>query len=122
MAGELLREKRTKRAANKEAGTVEIPAELKAALGAFKVQAKPCRTCIYGKDTLLNIEGLEDRVRDPHLGFKSFRICHHSDDACCRGFWNRHKDEFAAGQIAQRLGLVEYVNDDNWNLSEDADA
>ena len=26
--------------------------------------------------------------------------------ACCRGFWNRHKDEFAVGQVAQRLGLV----------------
>jgi hypothetical protein len=34
---------------------------------------------------------------------------------------NRHKDEFAADQIAQRLGLVEYVTDDRWTAGEDVD-
>jgi len=35
-----------------------------------------------------------------------------SDDACCRGFWNAHKDEFQLGQVAQRLGLVRFVKED----------
>jgi hypothetical protein len=78
----------------------------------FKVQAKACATCIYRKDSSLDIERLEDQVRDPHMGFKGHRVCHHSKDACCRGFWNRHKDEFALGQIAQRLNFVEFVNED----------
>src|SRR5271156_5370300 len=103
-------------------GRVKIPAELKASLGRLKVQANLCRTCIYGKDSPLDLEALEEQVRDEYIGFKGYRVCHHSDDACCRGFWNRHKDEFAAGQIAQRLGLVGYVSDDNWPESEDADA
>jgi hypothetical protein len=30
----------------------------------------------------------------------------------CAGFWAKHQDEFAAGQIAQRFGLVEEVDDD----------
>jgi hypothetical protein len=55
---------------------------------------------------------LEDAVRDPHMGFRGHRICHHSKDACCRGFWNAHKDEFQMGQIAQRLNMVEFVNVD----------
>lgn len=78
----------------------------------FKVQARACITCIYKKSSPLDLGILEDAVRDPHMGFKGHRICHHSDDVCCRGFWNRHKDKFAAGQIAQRLNMVEFVSVD----------
>jgi hypothetical protein len=74
---------------------VNVPAALQAALGRLKVQKEPCSTCVYRKDSRLDPDALDDRVRDPHVGFKGYRICHHSDDACCRGFWNRHKDEFA---------------------------
>lgn len=78
----------------------------------IKVQRKSCATCIYRKDSRLDITKLENDVRDEYMGFKGYRVCHHSKDACCRGFWNRHKWEFAAGQIAQRLGLVEFVSED----------
>ena len=77
----------------------------------FKVMAEPCATCIYRKDSPLDLKKLEDDVRDPYVGFKGHRICHHRDDACCRGFWNAHKDEFPAGQIAQRLNVVEFVTE-----------
>ena len=78
----------------------------------FKVQRRMCRTCIYHKGSPLDLAELERQVRDPHMGFKGFRICHHSKDACCRGFWDMHKDEFAVGQVAQRLGLVCFVDID----------
>ena len=78
----------------------------------LKVQKKACSTCIYRKDSPLDLEKLEDDVRDQYIGFKGHRICHHSDDVCCRGFWNRHKNEFPLGQIAQRLGMVEFVEVD----------
>lgn len=78
----------------------------------FKVQRKLCATCIYRPDSTLDLAKLENDVRDQYVGFKGHRICHHSDDVCCRGFWNAHKDEFTAGQIAQRLGLVEFVDVD----------
>lgn len=78
----------------------------------FKVQKKMCATCIYRPDSTLNLERLEDEVRDKHMGFSGHRICHHSDDVCCRGFWERHKDEFQMGQVAQRLDLVELVDVD----------
>lgn len=80
----------------------------------IKVQKKACSTCIYRKDSPLDLERLEDDVRDEYMEgyFKGHRVCHHSDDVCCRGFWNRHKDKFTLGQIAQRLGAVCFVDVD----------
>lgn len=78
----------------------------------FKVQKKMCKTCIYRPETPLDLEALENEVRDNYGGFKGHRICHHSDDVCCRGFWEKHKDEFQMGQIAQRLDAVEFVEID----------
>ena len=79
----------------------------------FRVQSKACATCIYRKDSPLNIKALEAQVADGYGGFRGHRICHHSKDVCCRGFWNRHKDKFQLGRIAQRLGMVRFVKVDN---------
>ena len=79
--------------------------------GSFKVRKTRCPTCIYRKASPINIERLENEVKD-RFGFRGYRICHHTEDACCRGFWNRHKDEFQVGQIAQRLGFVEETDED----------
>lgn len=76
----------------------------------FKVQRRMCVTCIYRPDSCLNLEHLENQVRDPYVGFRAHRICHHSNDVCCRGFWEAHKDEFQMGQLAQRLNFVEFVD------------
>ena len=76
--------------------------------------AKACDTCIYRHDSPLDLERLEDDVRDKHMGFQGYRECHHAprgSGVCCRGFWNAHKDEFTLGQIAQRLGVVEYIDE-----------
>lgn len=76
------------------------------------MQKRMCVTCIYRPDSPLDLVKLENDVRDKYIGFKGHRICHHSKDACCRGFWERHKDDFPMGQIAQRLQIVEFVEDD----------
>jgi hypothetical protein len=68
----------------------------------FPVMRRLCATCIYRKTW----------CGTRWIGFKGYRVCHsqkRGGKACCRGFWNRHKWAFAAGQIAQRLGLVEFV-------------
>lgn len=80
----------------------------------FQVQAKMCATCIYRKSWQLDLKRLEAQVADPKMRgfFRGHRICHHSKNVCCRGFWNRHKDKFALGQIAQRLGMVQFVSVD----------
>ena len=76
----------------------------------LQVMRQACATCIYRKDSPLDLSKLEDQVRDNYGGFDGYRICHHHDEAVCRGFWNRHKDQFQLGQIAQRLGLVTEVD------------
>lgn len=80
----------------------------------LKVQQKQYSTCIYHKDSPLNIKHLEAQIKDPRMKdrFDGHRICHHSKTAICNGFWTRHKDHFQLGQIAQRLKCVEFVNDD----------
>ena len=71
----------------------------------FEVMAKACETCIYSTDSPFDLDELEGQSLDND----SFRICHHHDTACCRGFWNAHKHDFNMGRIAQRLNAVEYV-------------
>ena len=85
----------------------------------FLVQRQMCATCIYRPESTLDLAALEAAVADPKCRgfFSSFRVCHHSEDACCAGFWTRHKDAFTGGQLAQRLGLVVFVDEDT--LMED---
>jgi hypothetical protein len=82
----------------------------------FEVQRKRCATCIYIPGMFWDLERLEDEVRDPYMGFLGYRECHHAPSGtgvCCRGFWDMHKDEFPAGQIAQRLDMVTFVDVDD---------
>lgn len=90
-----------------------MPDRRSAAVG-FRVQRRQCETCIYKPDSPLDVAALEAAIADPRDAefFASFRVCHHSDDACCRGFWDRHKNDFTLGQVAQRLGFVTFVDDD----------
>jgi len=75
----------------------------------FEVQKHPCKTCVYRKDTRLDINGLEDKVKDDNGDVQTFRVCHHSNKACCKGFWDRNKNKFNMGRLAQRLNAVTYV-------------
>ena len=68
----------------------------------FQVQKAACSTCIYRKDSPLDLEKLEGEIADAYGGFNGYRERHHAapgSGVCCRGFWNRHKDRFAAGQV-----------------------
>lgn len=83
----------------------------------FKVQRKMCATCIYRPDSTLDLQRLEAACADPRMPghFAKFRECHHAkprSGVCCRGFWEAHKDHFDAGQLAQRLDCVEFVDVD----------
>lgn len=85
----------------------------------MKVQRRQCDTCIYRRDSALDIRELERQIADPRMAghFKGSRLCHHGPSTrraavVCAGFWARHKDHYDAGQIAQRLHLVEFVDVD----------
>lgn len=89
----------------------------------LEVQERQCSTCIYRQDSLLDLKALLEQIRDPLMRgfFVGYRICHHSETAVCRGFWNAHKDHFTAGQLAQRLGLVKFVQEDTLGSAHRAD-
>ncbi len=86
----------------------------------LKVQKKMCSSCIYLPSSSLDLKKLEADVADKHMPgyFRGHRICHHSNDVCCRGFWNRHKDKFTLGQIAQRMGWVRFVTVDTLKVKK----
>jgi len=79
----------------------------------IKVQKYQCSSCIYRKDSPLDIRELEKAIADPKMkgSFIGYRACHHAgrEKICCRGFWNRHKNDFTLGQVAQRLKAVIFV-------------
>lgn len=75
----------------------------------LQVQSRACSTCVYRRALPINARLLEAAVADGYGGMNGYRVCHQSSVACCRGFWNRWKNKFALGQIAQRLGLVVMV-------------
>jgi len=82
-------------------------------MNGFEVMSHQCQSCIYRKDSPLDLEALENQVRSQYGDFSGYRICHSQADdgkkASCRGFWDRHKDAFQVGQIAQRLNAVIFV-------------
>ena len=80
----------------------------------MRVASDQCPTCIYRPNSPLDLKQLEAEIADPNMEgfFQSHRVCHSFQDdsgTCCRGFWNKHRDHFTAGQVAQRLGLVKMV-------------
>jgi hypothetical protein len=83
----------------------------------LRVQRRQCSTCIFRPDGPWRqgqLDALLAEIADPntHGHFTGHRVCHHSRDAVCAGFWARYKDHFQAGQLAQRLNLVRRVDDD----------
>ena len=78
----------------------------------FRVQRSMCATCIFRPGSPLDLNRLLSEITDRNNFFNGHRVCHHSRDACCAGFWARHKDDFPMGQIAQRLKMVVMVDDD----------
>lgn len=90
----------------------------------LRVQAKCCATCIFRKDSSLNLQKLLNDVREPGRGgemgyFRGYRVCHYSADAVCAGFWACFKDKFQLGQLAQRWNLVKYVDDEVNPMGDD---
>lgn len=79
--------------------------------GGFAVRATQCSTCIYRPDSPLDLKKLEAAIADPRQSghFAGYRICHTpkaDSGLVCRGFWDRHRDHFNLGQVAQRLNYV----------------
>jgi len=78
----------------------------------MRVQSRQCSTCIYRKDSPLDLAALESAVRDRHGHYTGYRICHHSKDAVCAGFHARHGANCTPIQIATRLGMLTKIKEE----------
>ena len=83
--------------------------------GGLKVRKTMCQTCIYRDNSPLDREKLEAQCRDQFGFLVKYRICHHhnKDETCCRGFWERHAEACTPTQIAMRLGVVVFTNEND---------
>jgi len=81
--------------------------------GRVHVLAERCATCVFRPGNLMQLQ--PGRVRDmvdQAVADQSVIVCHATLDtdanACCRGFWDAHRDRVQALQVAERLGVVAY--------------
>ena len=89
----------------------------------IKITFAPCGHEVYGVPTPGNtakntVIALQRLIGSAPGFFESYRVCHHSDGVCCRGFWEAHKDAFTLGQLAQRWDLVEFIEVDTMKEGE----
>ena len=81
------------------------------------VQKTQCETCIYRPETVYDTDELENLIRDPRdpTHFSTPRACHAvtGRTVVCRGFWDRHAEDFDLGQLAVRLDAVYTIDETN---------
>lgn len=80
----------------------------------LRVQDQPCATCIYGPASGADLARLDAAIADPdrtgrYTRYQPCVLAPRREPVCCRGFWDRHKDDFDGGELAQHLGIVRFV-------------
>jgi hypothetical protein len=83
----------------------------------FKVCAERCYQCLFSKDRIVSEKRMREVLSDCAKRDSHF-ICHKTDDACCKGFYDTRTTNLM--RIAQRLGAVEFVNIDQGEAHEHA--
>lgn len=91
------------------------PSAIDPATGCMRVLSRLCDTCItYPDDRMLLGERRQEFIDEARVR-GTYVVCHDTGTysphpgAVCRGFFNRHWRETAALRLAQRLGLVVFV-------------
>ena len=78
----------------------------------MKVRKTACDQCLFSKNRIVWAVRKNNILRSC-LKEDSYFICHKAtieeQDICCRGYWDRFKDQFNLGRIVQRLGGPEFT-------------
>lgn len=82
----------------------------------MKVQKEKCNQCLFTKNMVVKNNARRTEIIKGALAKDTFFVCHKSSiakdghgDVCCRGFWDKFKNDFNLGRIAQRLNFVNEV-------------
>jgi hypothetical protein len=85
----------------------------------FKVSSKVCDECLYSKHKIVD-EAAKKAILEECRRKGSYFVCHKftisGEAAVCRGFFNKEPNQTC--QVAERLGLVIYVDPPDINLRE----
>lgn len=83
-------------------------------LAPLQVVQERCNQCLFSPDKIVSDERRKE-ILDSCMkrGAETFFICHKTKRACCRGFYDSgYGQRVAVIQVADRLGLVEFVTED----------
>ncbi len=88
--------------------------------GKVHVGVRKCSTCIFRPGNLMHLqEGRTDGMAADAVAAGSVIVCHKTlyqekdEHAVCRGFFDVHKNDVQALQLAERLGILEEVELDS---------
>lgn len=80
----------------------------------MNIQKAKCDQCLFTKNMVVKNNTRRTEIIKSALNNDTYFICHKSSiasngDVCCRGFWDKFKNDFNLGRIAQRLNFVNEV-------------
>lgn len=81
----------------------------------MNVQKHPCSQCLFTDKRIVPRTRAVSIVNDC-LKRDTYFVCHKTqiekcnEDVVCHTFWNRYKNNFNLGRIAQRLRVVKFVS------------
>lgn len=75
----------------------------------FKVVATQCDQCLFSPNRIVSAARAKEILKDCAKKDTHF-ICHKTENACCRGFYNADPGASNLMRIAGRLVAVEFVD------------
>lgn len=87
----------------------------------FRICAERCDECLFSKDKIVSERRKKEVIREACQG-QGYFICHKTDDACCRGFFDSYGYSIQIYRIASRLGFVIWLDAAGDETGEPADA
>jgi hypothetical protein len=79
----------------------------------LKIQRKQCNQCLFSGRRIVS-PARKREVVEECLKYETFFTCHKGSiagvNACCKGYWDRYHESFQLGQLAARLGWIEWVD------------
>jgi hypothetical protein len=75
------------------------------------VAVNKCVNCLFGPDRIVDGERAREIVRSCREA-QTYFVCHHHNETVCRAYYDEFGHEAQMIRIAERLGLVSFIEQD----------
>lgn len=85
----------------------------------FNVMSKCCGQCLFSANKIVS-DSRKNGIIETCIKNESWFVCHKSNEGqeiCCAGFFHNENTQTRAIQMANRLGIVNYVDEDTLTSS-----